>query len=213
MVSMSSGTNKNELAGRTYVPPHTTTKVTDKNYDSIMAKMYADRLGDFNTHTKPLIDQISQEANSTEAYDRSRLDASTLGDKVNTTYQNNRNYSMDGDLPSMARLSSRRRSMATGVAQTAMITNGGMMARSNRMAARNQLMGISEQLKDTGSASMSQALQQKQQRDDAYRAAKGGFMSQVGALAGAGIGFMAGGPMGAAAGAGIGGGIGGAIGG
>ncbi len=84
--------------------------------------------------------------------------------------------------------------------------------RNRQQAARTELMSISEQLQQSGQASMSQAYMAKNQREQAYKSAKTGFMSQAGAVVGGVIGGIYGGPAGASAGAAVGSAAGGAMG-
>ena len=183
------------------------------SYEDDLTKMYAQQLENYDKFTKPLVDDLSKDSTSTEVIDRARENAGKLGAKATEMTNRQQSYTMSTLLPSQR--AAQKASIGLGAArgQTAAITQGHMQQQSDRQAARVQLMQISEQLQSTGSASMYQAVSQKNQRDAAYKAAKGGFMSQIGAIAGGAIGFMAGGPAGAAAGAGIGSGVGGALGG
>lgn len=76
-------------------------------------------------------------------------------------------------------------------------------------AAMSGSLDIAAQLNNQAMSSLSQVDAMKATRDAqnaaAKKASKGGFLSTLGTLAGAGIGFMVGGPMGASAGASLGG--------
>ncbi len=185
----------------------------DDDYEANLTSMYAQQLENYDKYTQPLIDNLMKDSSGTEVIDRARENAGKLGAKATEMTNRQQSYTMSTLLPSQR--AAQKASIGLGAArgQTAAITQGHMQQQSDRQAARVQLMQISEQLQTTGSASMSQAVSQKNQRDAAHKAAKGGFMSQIGAIAGGAIGFMAGGPAGAAAGAGIGSGVGGALGG
>jgi beta-mannanase len=187
-------------------------RVSEKDYQRMMTQMYQQRLSQFENYVEPLMDEMEAEANSTDVLDRARDVAGNLGDKVEGIAARTESYSMDGLLPSERAAARKSRKMAVGKGKSAMITSAAASDVDRRASARAQLMQMTEQLQSTGTASISQAITQKNQRDSAYRSAKSGMMSQVGALVGAGIGFMAG-PAGAAAGAGIGASIGGIAGG
>lgn len=184
----------------------------EQSYEQKLTDIYKRKIGNFDSYTTPIVDQLQEDSVSTDIYDRTVARAGLMGAKAKSISARVQGYSMGGILPSQKRAADKRRELGVATTSSAMITDGAVRNRENRIQSRNQLLGMAEQLESSGTASLSQALQQKQQRDAAYSSAKGGFMSQIGSLAGAGIGFMAGGPMGAMAGAGIGGGIGGAVG-
>jgi hypothetical protein len=211
---MGTGGLRDEKMGRSGMVGRTVRRSTSEaDYEANLTKMYAQQLENYDKFTKPLVDDLSKDSTSTEVIDRARENAGKLGAKATEMTNRQQSYTMSTLLPSQR--AAQKASIGLGAArgQTAAITQGHMQQQSDRQAARVQLMQISEQLQSTGSASMSQAVSQKNQRDAAYKAAKGGFMSQIGAIAGGAIGFMAGGPAGAAAGAGIGSGVGSAVGG
>lgn len=184
-----------------------------RSYEQKLADIYKRKISNFDSYTMPIIDQLQEDSTSTDIYDRTVARAGLMGKNAKSISTRIQGYSMGGILPSQKRAADKRRELGVATTSAAMITDGAVRNRENRIQSRNQLMGMAEQLESTGTAGLSQALMQKQQRDAAHKQAKGGFMSQVGALAGAGIGFFAGGgPMGAAAGAAIGGGIGGMVG-
>lgn len=186
---------------------------TGLDYEQKLNDIYRGQMEDYRQNTLPIIDQLEAETTDTSIVDNSRRISGQLKAKTAEMTERQLGYSMGGTL------AARRASIADGQnhsvtkARNAVMTRAHTDQRNKQQAARTELMGISEQLQQSGTASLSQAYAAKNQREQAYKAAKGGFMSQVGSVAGGAIGFFVGGPMGAAAGASLGGAAGGAIGG
>lgn len=101
------------------------------------------------------------------------------------------------------RLASQTATDTAATMQTATVAQ-----RDVRQAAMNGSLDIAGALNNQALSSLSQVDAMKAQRDAQNaankKAAKGGFMSTLGSIAGTAIGFAVGGPMGAAAGAQIG---------
>ncbi len=98
---------------------------------------------------------------------------------------------------------------ATTLGSGSINTMASRTERANRVATRQQLLSISEQLSDTGTASMAQVAQSKADRDARNDAAKSSRGSQIMGIVGTVAGGLAGGPIGASVGGAIGGMIGG----
>lgn len=186
---------------------------TGLNYEQKLNDMYRAQLKDYEKNTLPIIDQLEDETTDTSIVDNSRRLSSQLEEKTAGISERQLGYSMGDTLASRRAAMANNQNHAVAKSRNTVMTQAHTDQRNKQQAARTELMGIAEQLQQSGTASLSQAYAAKNRREQAYRAAKGGFMSQVGAIAGGAIGFFAGGPMGAAAGAGIGGSVGGAIGG
>ncbi|ASM49836.1 hypothetical protein PESP_a1763 [Pseudoalteromonas espejiana DSM 9414] len=190
-----------------------TTVASELDYEAELERMYQNQITDYEQNTLPIINDLLDEAESTSIVDRSRQLSAGLNAKTSEVASRQLGYSMGGQLASQQNALARSQNRTVAASRSATMTQAYEDQRVKQQAARTQLMSISEQLQSSGTASMSQAYQAKEQRDAAYKAAKGGFMSQVGAVAGGVIGGVFGGPMGAAAGASIGGAAGGMIGG
>jgi hypothetical protein len=190
-----------------------TAAASELDYEAELERMYQNQITDYEKNTLPIINDLMDEAESTSIVDRSRSLSENLDAKTTEVADRQLGYSMGGQLASQRNAISRGQKRTVAASRSATMTQAYEDQRVKQQAARTQLMSISEQLQSSGTASMSQAYQAKEQRDAAYKAAKGGFMSQVGAVAGGVIGGVFGGPMGAAAGASIGGAAGGMIGG
>ncbi|MBH0050716.1 MULTISPECIES: hypothetical protein [unclassified Pseudoalteromonas] len=186
-------------------------KLDEKSYEDSLEDMYRQQVLDYEQNTLPVVDDLVDESKSTSIVDTSRKLSDGLGEKTANTVDRQLGYSMSGQLASQSSAMDRTQTRGVATARSAVMTQAHEDQRVKQQAARTQLMSIGEQLQATGTASMSQAYQAKQQRDAAYKSAKGGFMTQVGAVAGGVIGGFVGGPMGAAAGASLGGAAGGAI--
>lgn len=186
---------------------------SELDYEAELERMYQNQITDYEQNTLPIINDLLDESESTSIVDRSRQLSSGLNAKTSEVASRQLGYSMGGQLASQRNALTRGQNRTVAASRSATMTQAYEDQRVKQQAARTQLMSISEQLQSSGTASMSQAYQAKEQRDAAYKAAKGGFMSQVGAVAGGVIGGVIGGPMGAAAGASIGGAGGGMIGG
>ena len=186
---------------------------SELDYEAELERMYQNQITDYEQNTLPIINDLLDESESTSIVDRSRQLSADLNAKTSEVASRQLGYSMGGQLASQRNALARSQNRTVAASRSATMTQAYEDQRVKQQAARTQLMSISEQLQSSGTASMSQAYQAKEQRDAAYKAAKGGFMSQVGAVAGGVIGGVFGGPMGAAAGASIGGAAGGMIGG
>lgn len=181
-------------------------------YEYRLNKMYQSQILDYNKNTVPIIDQLVDETTSTQIVDSSRRLSEQLQGKTEEMTQRQLGYSMGGTLASrQASLTNNQRHSVTK-ARNAVMTQAHDDQRNRQQAARTELMSISEQLQQSGQASMSQAYMAKNQREQAYKSAKTGFMSQAGAVVGGVIGGIYGGPAGASAGAAVGSAAGGAMG-
>ncbi len=179
------------------------------DYEAELERMYQNQITDYEQNTLPIINDLMDEAESTSIVDRSRSLSENLKAKTTEVANRQLGYSMSGQLASQRKAISRGQNRTVAASRSATMTQAYEDQRVKQQAARTQLMSISEQLQSSGTASMSQAYQAKEQRDAAYKAAKGGFMSQVGAVAGGVIGGVFGGPAGASIGGAAGGMIGG----
>lgn len=193
-----------------YKPP---AKVNNGSYERQLNEMYRAQLKDYEKNTLPIIDQLEDETTDTSIVDNSRRLSSQLKEKTAGISDRQLSYSMGSTLASRRAAITSNQNHAVAKSRNAVMTQAHADQRNKQQAARTELMGIAEQLQQSGTASLSQAYAAKNQREQAYKAAKGGFMSQLGAVAGGAIGFAVGGPMGAAAGASLGGSAGGVIGG
>ena len=187
--------------------------VNGDEYEQSLENMYRQQIVDYEQNTLPIINDLKDDTTSTSIIDRSRELSADLGEKTRQTTERQLGYSMGGQLASQRKAISRSTTQGVAKARSSVMTQAHEDQRISRQAARTQLMSISEQLQQTGTASMSQAYQAKQQRDAAYKSAKSGFMTQVGALAGAAIGTVIAPGVGTAIGASIGGAAGGMVGG
>lgn len=181
------------------------------DYEQNLRDMYQNQISDYEKNTLPMVQSLQKEAESTKLVDKTRELANGLDARTREVTDRQLGYSMGGQLASQRGAMDSRRNLAVGRANSASVTQSYEDQRNKQQAARTQLMSISEQLQSSGTASMSQAYQAKTQRDEAYKAANSGFMSQAGAVAGGVIGGFFGGPWGASAGAAIGGAAGGAL--
>ena len=186
---------------------------SELDYEAELERMYQNQITDYEQNTLPIINDLLDESESTSIVDRSRQLSADLSAKTSEVASRQLGYSMGGQLASQRNALARSQNRTVAASRSATMTQAYEDQHVKQQTARTQLMSISEQLQSSGTASMSQAYQAKEQRDAAYKAAKGGFMSQVGAVAGGVIGGVFGGPAGAAAGASIGGAAGGMIGG
>lgn len=180
------------------------------DYEQNLRDMYQNQILDYEKNTLPMVESLQKEAESTKLVDKTRELANGLDARTREVTDRQLGYSMGGQLASQRGAMDSRQNLAVGRANSASVTQSYDDQRNKQQAARTQLMSISEQLQSSGTASMSQAYQAKTQRDEAYKAANSGFMSQAGAVAGGVIGSFFG-PWGASAGAAIGGAAGGAL--
>lgn len=184
------------------------------SYEHKLNQMYINQMHDYDTSTKPIIDQLEDEAQSTSIVDESRRMSGQLGEKTAAITERQLGYGMGGTLASRRSSIGSQQAHDVSKARNAVMTQAHSDQRNQQQAARTELMSIAEQLQTSGTASMSQAYAAKNQRDQAYKSAKKGFMSQAGSVVGGVIGgIYGGGPAGAAAGSAVGGAAGGAIGG
>lgn len=182
------------------------------DYEGTLKKMYESQIADYEQNTLPIVQDLQDEVNSTTLVDKSRGLTDGMAAKTREITDRQSGYSMGSRLASQDNAISSAQNLNVARSNSAVMTQSYDDQRVKQQAARTQLMSISEQLQSSGTASMSQAYQAKNQRDAAYKAAKSGFMSQAGAVVGGVIGGVYGGPAGAAAGASIGGAAGSAVG-
>jgi hypothetical protein len=201
------GANNSGSRSSTYNTPE-----VKQSYEQTLKSMYGRQMQDYDAYTQPVIDMLEDEASSNDTYARSNEMAGKIPEQVQEISDRKQEYHASGMLPSQSNAMSNRQGRNVAKAQSSVVTQGYQNQVAKHRAARTNLMSISENLQSTGVAGLAQVTAQKNQRDAMYEKQKSGFASQIGAIAGAGIGFMAGGPAGMAAGASIGGAVGGAAG-
>jgi hypothetical protein len=185
---------------------------SNQSYEGSLKSMYRRQRQDYDAYTQPVVDMLEDEASSNDTYARSNEMAGKIPEQVQEISDRKQEYHASGMLPSQSNAMSNRQGRNVAKAQNSVVTQGYQNQVAKHRAARTNLMSISDNLQSTGVAGIAQVTAQKNQRDAMYEKQKSGFASQLGAIAGAGIGFMAGGPAGMAAGASIGGAVGGAAG-
>jgi len=181
------------------------------NPETEMAKIYQKQLANFNANQAPMIDELAASIDDTSITSRGKVESGRLEE---------RSQGMAARLNtgrSSALLASQRDSQTKNITRASTLAEGSINTtakrteRNNRVATRQQLMGIGEQLANNGTASMATAAKAKSERDARNDAAKKGFASQALSIVGTVAGGMIGGPVGAAAGGATGGMIGGAV--
>lgn len=189
-----------------------TGKLSTGGYEWLLKDMYDSQMQDYFDYTQPMIDELQKESKSTAIVDESRRQADRLGAASAEVFDRQQGYSMGDLLPSQRAAAKKQMGREVAKGRTAMMTQAHADQRNSNQAARVQLMSISEQLQQSGTASMSQAFAAKKQRDEAYKGARKGFASQALGAVGAVVGGYYGGAYGATAGASIGSTVGSAIG-
>ena len=174
--------------------------------DKILADVYRKQLNAFNQYQMPQIKALEDELNDTSIIDDAYRRSDALAGRVNASTSRLLSTNAGSLLPSQKRAMQRDANRAIAKGRGSMITGANEAQRAKRVAVRQDLMRIGEQLTNTGTASLSQVAQSQAQRDAANRAAKKGALANTLAIAGAVVGGIAGGgPAGAQAGAAIGG--------
>lgn len=174
-----------------------------------MADAYKRQLQDFNTNKVPMIDALEASLDDRSISERGQLEANRLEGNSQAMAARLNSGRASGLLASQQANQQSNITRATSLGSASINTIAKRTERSNRISTRQQLMGISEQLTNTGTASMSQAADQQRTREAQNKAASGAALSQGLAMVGTVVGGFAGGPVGAAAGGAIGGFIGG----
>ena len=174
-----------------------------------MADRYKRQLQDFNENKVPMIDALEASLDDRSISERGKLEANRLEDNSQAMAARLNSGRASGLLPSQQVNQQSNITRATSLGSASINTIAKRTERSNRIATRQQLMGISEQLQNTGTASMSQAADQQRTREAQNKAASGSALSQGLGLVGTVVGGFAGGPVGAVVGGAIGGYLGG----
>ena len=160
--------------------------VSEKEYKVILTNMYAQQREDFDKYTKPLINELQDEATSTATVDRARIDADRLRSNTNDVHKRQVQYSSAGMLPSMSKATETRLKRNTAKAKDSMMSTAHQIQVDKHRAARQSLSQMADNLQSTGVAGMAQANQQKEKRDAEYKAQKNkAMMSAVSVVAGA----------------------------
>lgn len=183
-----------------------------KNPEKSLTAMYRAQIADYNKYQTPVIYALDKEAKGTELIDQSRVNAEKLRGRVTSMTERQLGMTANTLLPSQRRAMARNQNRKIALGEGALVTSATAAQKEKRVAARQQMMSIAEQLQQTGSASTAQVAQQKMQRDQAAQAANKGMFSTVLSAAGAVVGGIYGGPAGAQMGAAAGGAVGGMIG-
>lgn len=189
---------------------YATTQSSKIDPDKEMQAIYQKQLADFNLNKAPLIDELEASIDDTSISDRANVESSRLNSRSHAMASRLDGGRANTLLASQRSAKGTNIDRATSLGAASISTTGKRVERSNRVATRQQLSGIAEQLTANGTASMAQAAEQKRIRDAQNKAASKSALSGVLSIAGTVIGGMAG-PVGAAAGGAIGGYIGGSI--
>lgn len=183
-----------------------------KNPDKALTSMYRQQLNDYNRYQTPVVYALDKEANGTELIDQAKVNASKLEGRVKSMTTRQLGMTSNTLLPSQRRAMTRNQDRKIALGGGALVTQATAAQKEKRVAARQQMMSIAEQLQQNGAASTAQVASNKAQRDAAAEQANKGMMSSVLSVAGAVVGGIYGGPAGAQMGAAAGGAIGGAVG-
>ncbi len=199
-------------AGRIEVPSGTASSKPLSAEEELQA-MYKAQLTDYQQYQKPIIDELTKEAESNAIVRLGNIQSDALGQRVRG--QTERSMGMDASrlLPSQKAALDSRMSNDIRLSQGGINRSAQIAQQEHNTATRTNLMSIAESLQTTGVAGVGSAAKAQAERDAAAAKAKGGMMSQVLSIAGGVVGGIYGGPMGAQAGAALGGMAGGAMGG
>lgn len=178
-----------------------------------LGRIYRSQLNAFNQYQKPQIKELEDSLSDTSIVDNAQKLSDNMEDKVKGTTSRTLQMNMSQLTPAQRKAMERNQGRAIALGRGGVMTQAYDMQRKTRVATRQQLLNIGEQLTNSGTASLAGAAEAKNRRDAENKAASKGFMSQALTIAGAVVGgIYGGGPAGAAAGASIGGSIGGAAG-
>ncbi len=185
----------------------TNTDIIDPELE--MQAIYRNQLADFKNNKEPLIDELEASLDDRSISERADYEARRLEANSQSMARRLNTGRSGALLPSQRNAQRKDITRATSLGGASITTTAKRTERANRVATRQQLMGIAEQLTTTGTASMAQAAEQKRQREAQNEAARRARNSQGLAMVGTVVGGVAGGPMGAALGGAIGGYVGG----
>ena len=169
-----------------------------------LKNMYKQQLSDFNLYQQPIIAALEDEAQTNDLTLRAEDRASGLKDRVTGVTDRNLSMSSSTLLPSQRKAMERRIDLKTKLGEGSMVTAARDSDKSRRVAARHSLMGIAEQLQNTGVANMTDVATKEYTRKRAAKNANKSLMGQALGIAGTVAGGMIGGSMGASIGGSIG---------
>jgi len=176
----------------------------NKSAESMLSDIYKQQLNSFNQHQLPQIKALEDSLDDTNIIDRGRKAADSMDARVRGTTSRMMMSDSNALLPSQLAALDRSQGRAIAKGKGSVMTRATEAQRQKRVATRQNLMVIGEQMANTGTASIAGIAKNEQQRTAANKAANKGFMSQALGIAGAVVGGVAGGPAGASLGASIG---------
>ena len=179
--------------------------------DKQMAQIYKRQLESFQDNQVPMINDMEASLSDRTITERGEVEAGRMGANAHgmtTRINSGRDNQL---LASQSNTQRTRVNKASALARGSTLTSSRDLQRDNDVATRRQLMGISEQLSATGTASMAQAAQAQSDRKARNEAAGKSKNAQIGGMIGMAAGAIVGGPVGASVGAAAGGYIGGQV--
>lgn len=212
-IAISSEINKNNRAASQQTMDAQLRRIqSEKDPEKVLAMMYQMQMQDFNDNQKPVLDMLEAEAKDTSLIEQGERQAARLGERTRSMTDRYVSSNSNSLLPSQRIAMQKKLNRDIALGEGSIITGSRDAQRLKRVAARNNIMSIAEQLQQTGTAATSGIAAQKAQRDQAAKSANKGFMGQALSIVGGVVGGIYGGPTGAQIGASAGGMIGGSIG-
>lgn len=180
---------------------------TPQQMDS--SKLTQAQWAEYQKYNAPSVAQLGEQSNDTSLVDAATKRANSLHDINRQQVDRVVGRRVTSMTPAQRRSIRDRLSESSATDGTSSVYNARIAQRDVNNAAVNSAVDIAAVMNNQALGALTTADQLKASRDAQNaanaRAAKGGFLSTLGTLAGAGIGFMAGGPAGASLGASLGG--------
>lgn len=174
------------------------------SYEQMLSDVYRDRQDLFENEYLPLIEELEKKSNSNQYVDEAKLSISKLPEK--TKAMSGRMDKLYQGEMTQAQKATQEKAIndSNALAGSATLNNARSMQKTHNAQANADVMNITNQLINQGTADLSTVATNEAKRKAEYEASKGGFMSSALGLVGGIAGAVIGGPVGAAAGAGIG---------
>lgn len=179
-------------------------KKREQDVDAQLTQLLREQQDTYDSYYAPLIDDLSQDAQSNRILDRARLESKRMPER--TQAQVKRSLGMRGEKLTAAQRRGLDRSVSSSISkgQASTMNMGRLDQRNYRDAVTNDIMAVGSALQNNSTDALSNIARARTQRELEYNNAKRGFKSNLLGTIGAATGAVFGGPVGA--------GIGGAIG-
>jgi len=183
-----------------------------QNHEQVLSGLYQQRQANFEKNYVPLLDELAGDTNSRSLVASAQRQAKLLPGQLSAMSARTQSRYAGGLTAAQRMQVSHSQNGLAALSAGSAVNTARAQQRSRNESLRSDLMQVSEDMINNGSANLTQFAANEQQRKQAAAAAKKSFTGQLLSLGGAVIGGIYGGPAGAAAGASLGSAVGGAIG-